>query len=121
MITIKTGVDLEQTKRFTRFKPTSSFIKMIFTQSEIDYCFRYKDFWTHLAGRFTAKEAVIKAAVSLTEVGLSLKDIEITVSKDGIPGVKINKPILKDTSISLSISHTNNLAISFVIIYKQNL
>lgn len=118
MSTLAIGVDIEQSKRFIKFKSTSSFIKMIFTQSEIDYCFQYKNFWTHLAARFTAKEAVLKAISHLNTKAVLMKDIEVIINKGGGPSITIHKPYFKKYKIILSISHTSEIAISFIIIYK---
>lgn len=37
------------------------FLRKIFTENEISYCYKKKDPFPHLAVRFAAKEAVIKA------------------------------------------------------------
>ncbi len=117
---IEIGVDIEETKRFSELKPTSSFTKMIFTKSEIDYCFRQTDYWTHLAARFTAKEAVKKAVSTFNIKNISMKDIEVKLRSDGKPEIKINNPGFKKYKISLSMSHTHDIAISFVVAYKTS-
>lgn len=118
MSILTVGVDIEETERFIKFNPDSSFVKMVFTPSEIKYCYRHKNYWIHLAARFTAKEAVLKAVRGFNIKDLSMKDIEVINDDVGKPGIKINKSILGKLDISLSVSHTEKVAISFVIIYK---
>jgi holo-[acyl-carrier protein] synthase len=57
------GVDLIEIERVKKahLKHGQRFIDRLFTPSEAQYCLRKKDPYPSLAGRFAAKEAVIKA------------------------------------------------------------
>lgn len=67
----------------------------------------------YLAGRFSIKEAIIKA-IGNTEYRIGMRDITILNDDSGQP--YIEKPIYNDIKIHISISHENNNAIGFCII-----
>ena len=107
------GVDIEEIDRFTRkkFFDNKSFYEQIFTNNEIKYCLSKIDPYPHFAVRFCAKEAAIKA---LSDKKILLKNIEVILKED--------KPILKifNEIIGLvSLSHSKNHAIAFVMIQKN--
>lgn len=110
------GVDMEQISRFNNLnrKKNSKFLKKIFTKKEMDYCFSKKAAAQHLAVRFAAKEATIKAIGSLGKEILSLNKIEITKNANGIPAVK-----LRYYNIKISLSHCRDKAIAFAIAQRK--
>ncbi|MDR0675871.1 MAG: 4'-phosphopantetheinyl transferase superfamily protein, partial [Elusimicrobiota bacterium] len=65
--------------------------------------------------RFAGKEAVIKA---FNDRAIKLRDIEIINDKKGNPFVKIydKKYSLISNKISISLSHSRDFAVAFVII-----
>jgi holo-[acyl-carrier protein] synthase len=82
-----------------------NFTVNFFTNEEISYCIKFKVPYTHFAGKFALKEAVIKAI----DKKISLLDIE-TFHKNNIPQVKLKNEI-NYSSIS-SISHENNVTVA---------
>jgi len=116
------GIDLIEIKRIKKAKERFGkvFLERIFTDAEIKYCQAHSKLEDqHFAGRFAAKEAVLKALGIGWSRGLSLKDIEITRDPIiGIPEVVLYGNILeianklKISYISLSISHTKEYAIA---------
>ena len=60
---INIGVDIEDVKRFQKLNLVSdkTFLGKIFTKNELVYCFSKKNKAEHLAGRFSAKESILKA------------------------------------------------------------
>ena len=108
---LKIGVDIEDISRFSKLKyeRNKNFYKKIFTKNEIEYCIKYKDPYPHFTVRFCAKEAAIKAL----NKKIRLTDIEIKIVNKK-PIMKI--PIYKQCFVSLS--HTNKLAIAFVLIHE---
>lgn len=94
------------------------FLRKVFTDRESEYCRRYDDPWSHLAGRFAAKESVIKA------IGRRLNpvDIEITTDTQGRPGVELRGEavvVAREVGagrILVSISHTGDLAVAVAVI-----
>jgi len=106
---LKIGVDIEDISRFSKlkFEQNKNFYKKIFTKNEIEYCIKYKDPYPHFTVRFCAKEAAIKAL----NKKIKLTDIEIKiVNKKPIMIIPPHKNCL------VSLSHTNKLAIAFVLI-----
>lgn len=91
------------------------FLNHVFTKDEITYCMRHKFPAQNFAGRFAAKEAVIKA---LTDTkNLQWTDIQIINDARGKPHCSVTQKNLKQP-IHISISHTNNYATAFAIIEK---
>ncbi|NGX32844.1 MAG: Holo-[acyl-carrier-protein] synthase [Candidatus Anoxychlamydiales bacterium] len=97
----------------------AAFLEKIFTEVERKYCIKFKDSTIHYAARFSAKEAIAKALGTGFGKDLSFLDIEITNDEKGKPSGKLSKEAEKKFNkpeILLSISHTDTLAIAFVII-----
>ena len=65
------------------------FLTRVFTDDEITYCQRRKESCQHFAGRWAAKEAVMKTLGTGFIKGISWKDIEIVSSKSGKPFIKL--------------------------------
>ena len=89
------------------------FLNHVFCQEEIDYCFRHKSPFEHFAGRFAAKEAVIKALSDISQ--LQWKDIKILNLNNGKPYCVLNNKKFQG-AIQVSISHTRTYAIAFALI-----
>lgn len=65
------------------------FIERIFTEDEQSYCRTYTRSGERFAGRWAAKEAVLKAlGVGLAQ-GICCKEIEIVAGADGAPSVRL--------------------------------
>ena len=112
------GIDIEDINRFEKYSvdKNNRFLTKIFTKSEIDYCFSYKAPAKHLAARYCAKEACVKA---LTKLGI--KDVyynEIEVYRDTFGGVSIrllnNKKYTK-IMLQVSLSHSKDTAAANVL------
>ncbi len=107
------GVDIEEVGRFKDSYQDQHFIKLIFTEKEIEYCQSKKEPYISFAGKFCAKEAVIKAS----DEKLGMKDIEILNDASGKIKVFIKRE--ENKTINCSISHTKDYAVSFVVISKD--
>ena len=110
------GIDIEKVNRFKNkdIKKNKIFLNKIFSKKEIDYCFSKKDASLHLAGKFAAKEAIVKAFSSINKTNFTYDQIEILNDHQGIPRAIISKNEMK---IKLSISHTEEYAIAMVIVH----
>jgi len=111
------GVDIEDVGRIrtavARFG--KRFLRRIYTQSEIDYCMKKRDPYPHLTARFAAKEAAVKAFAQLGKT--FTKDFEIVATGD-IPKLVYHGGVrFSPYEISLSISHTRELATAVVAVY----
>lgn len=83
-------------------------ISRLFTTKEQDYCLKYKDPVPHFAGRFSAKEAIVKALGTGFGEHASWLDVEILNDDHGKPNVHFSNDLgkkLKNTSVLISISH----------------
>ncbi len=119
------GCDIESVEIFREHwkKKKHSFFERIFSKAEIEYCQKFKDPAPHFAARFSAKEAVIKAA---TPIRLVISDVQIQNNSSGAPVAKIWKKrsvaekFFKDSEVMVSLSHTNDMAMACVLIQKKN-
>jgi len=107
------GTDIESIKNLKKSYKNRNFLDLIFTKEEIKYCQNKKEPYISFAGKFCAKESVIKAY----NKKIPIKDIEIINLKSGKIVVKINGKI--NNKIKCSISHKEDYAISFVIIENE--
>ena len=114
------GTDIVEVNRIkTSISDTGQrFVDRIFTPDEQNYCLSKNKPEIHFAGRFAAKESVMKALMSSGyKKSLSFKSIEIKPRSNGSP--RVNLDLLFEGEIKLSISHTENYAIASAIYLKQ--
>lgn len=94
------------------------FIDRVFTSKEQAYCQKRKDPALHFAGRFAAKEAIVKALGTGFSQGLSWQDFEILPNAQGKPNVHLS-PLAADhfgqPSLLISISHCADYATAVAI------
>ncbi|MEO0137326.1 MAG: holo-ACP synthase [candidate division WOR-3 bacterium] len=116
------GIDIiEVTRIKSAVEKHKNFVDKIFAPEELKFSergvFRYEE----LAGRFAAKEAVLKAIKTGWRRGISYRDVVILNEKSGAPYVVLSgraKEIcteLKIDKIFISISHTKELAVGLAI------
>ena len=97
------------------------FLRRVFTDEEIAYCMRRKFPATHLAGRFAAKEAGMKAIGTGHAFGVLWRDLEV-VRRGGPPQLKFHNAAgghftrLGAARALLTITHTDTLALAHVIL-----
>lgn len=97
------------------------FLERVFTAAELGYCMGKKRELEHLAGRFAAKEAVLKCLGTGWRNGVAWTDIEIRNAPSGQPTVHLSGRCKKIagklglTSILVSISHIRTHAIASAI------
>jgi holo-[acyl-carrier protein] synthase len=97
-----------------------SFLKKVFTDNEIEYCYKKKVPFLSLAVRFAAKEAAIKAVSSPRAV--SLKEIEVVTSERGRPSLIVHgktRDLFDEKGISgvhVSLSHEREFGIASVVL-----
>ena len=105
-------VSVEEPFKKITYSSKPHFYEKLFLKSEIDYCLRFKNSAERFAGKFAAKEAVLKSVSGK----ISFLDIETSHSNDK-PIVKLRNKKQK-YSFLVSISHEKNFAISVVISKK---
>lgn len=126
MMLIFQGIDLvpvSKIKSIMRKRPR--FAEEVFTAREREHCLARSDPYPHFAGRFAAKEALLKAlGVGLSPVGIdaALGEIEVIAEKSGRPALALagwtgrlagRKKIRHST---VSISHSGDFAVASVIL-----
>jgi holo-[acyl-carrier protein] synthase len=99
----------------------------VFAPEEVAYCDQRPDPWPHLAARFAAKEATMKALGTGWAAGVAFTDIVVVV--EPTPGSEASPPPRirlqgeaarrlggSGSRIHVSLTHTGNLAQAFVVI-----
>ena len=105
------GTDIVAVSRIQNiiYKHSDRFKKHTFTENEKKYCDLKPNPAIHYAGRFAAKESIIKAVKSSGYKNpIPFKDIEILPSETGAPIVDLHFVIKCDCKVS--ISHTESHA-----------
>jgi holo-[acyl-carrier protein] synthase len=101
------------------------FIGRVYTQQEIQYCQSRRQATQHFAGRWAAKEAVLKALGTGWRRGISWRDVEIRNERSGSPVVTLYggaRDFLEQQGISqvlISISHCRSHATAYAIAVVQ--
>jgi holo-[acyl-carrier protein] synthase len=97
------------------------FVRRVFTEGEIAYCRRKRDFASSFAARFAAKEAAMKALGTGHSRGVFWTGIEV-VRRHGPPRVAFHGGAAKRfqsmgaTSSMLTLTHSRDLAIAHVML-----
>jgi holo-[acyl-carrier protein] synthase len=121
MSIVSIGVDICEINRLQKIilQHQTRFLAKVFTSSEIAYCEKKVDKYPSYAARFAAKEAVLKALGTGLRLGLNWKDIEVHNDDLGKPHLKFygkTGEVIENRKVLLSLSHTKNNAIAFVIV-----
>ncbi len=120
---VGTGIDLVEVPRFRQSVKRWGirFLDRLFTPEELAYCRSYKDPHEHLAVRFAAKEAVVKAIGAPKGLALEWKDLEIIRASSGQPGVRFKGSMSrwKKLKVYLSLSHTKEYAVASAVVCTQ--
>ena len=99
-----------------------SFLHRVFTQAEIDYCQRRHDPIPHLAARFAAKEAAMKALGTGLRMGVTWREVEVRRERGEAPTIVLTGRTAaiaraKGTSrILVSLTHDGDYAFAQVIL-----
>jgi holo-[acyl-carrier protein] synthase len=121
------GIDMVECARLAQMieRHGRRFLNRVFTPVELEYCLDKKRAVEHLAGRFAAKEAVLKVLGTGWRNGITWTDIEVSNHPSGQPQVKLTgrcRQIADDlglASILISISHIGTHAIASAIGSKE--
>ncbi|OLE24453.1 MAG: holo-[acyl-carrier-protein] synthase [Actinobacteria bacterium 13_1_20CM_3_71_11] len=116
------GIDIVQVSRLRRLLDEHATADAdIFTETERAYCAGRRNRDAHLAARFAAKEAVLKALGTGLGPGMRWTDVEIVNSPLGRPSVRLSGAALAAArrlggGVALSLSHTGDYAIASAVL-----
>jgi holo-[acyl-carrier protein] synthase len=97
------------------------FIDRVYTVTEIEYCRSRKQATQHFAGRWAAKEAILKAIGTGWRRGISWRDIEVRNNEGGRPNVALcggARDVVEQIGVGevlVTISHCRSHATAFAI------
>jgi holo-[acyl-carrier protein] synthase len=129
MHVIGIGTDIVECLRIAQMieRHGELFIGRVYTPWEIEYCTARKAATQHYAGRWAAKEAVLKCLGTGWSRGIHWTDIEIRNDEAGRPSVRIGggaREVCEKLGIldmQISISHCRTHATAFAIaVGKEN-
>src|SRR5665213_2946090 len=92
------GIDIVETVRIQRLveEHGKHFLDRCFTVAEQEYCSKsVKRYFEHLAGRFAAKEAVLKVLGTGWTGGIAWTDIEVLREPSGQPRIALTGECLR--------------------------
>ncbi len=123
MHVIGIGTDIVECLRIAQMieRHGELFITRVFTQHEFEYCSSRKAATQHYAGRWAAKEAILKALGTGWVKGIGWRDIEVRNDAAGKPRVALGGGArdlcerLGVAAIDVSISHCRSHAMAFAI------
>jgi holo-[acyl-carrier protein] synthase len=119
---VRVGVDAVEVDRLERLMddhPASS--EEIFTARELRYCRSKRRCSEHLAARFAAKEAVLKAFGTGISRRMRWTEVEVVNEPSGRPRVNLDGAVASFaqshglSSLDVSLTHTGGLAIAHAV------
>lgn len=117
------GTDIIKVDRISRSvtRYGEKFLKRVYTDREIAYCAARKRETEHLAGRFAAKEAALKALGTGVSGGATLRGVEVTNDDSGKPEITLHGGTLEAARergiriVHISISHAGEFATAYAV------
>lgn len=97
------------------------FIDRVYTAAEIEYCRSRKQATQHFAGRWAAKEAILKAIGTGWRRGISWRDMEVRNNEGGKPSVALRggaRDVVEQLGVGeilVTISHCRTHATAFAV------
>jgi holo-[acyl-carrier protein] synthase len=123
MNVIGIGTDIVECLRIAQMieRHGELFIDRVYTAAEIEYCRSRKQATQHFAGRWAAKEAILKAIGTGWRRGISWRDMEIRNEGGGKPTVALRggaRDVVEQLGVGeilVTISHCRTHATAFAI------
>jgi holo-[acyl-carrier protein] synthase len=117
------GLDIAEIDRITAAitRHGAAILERLYTPTEVAYCESHKNKFERYAARFAAKEAAMKALGTGWTHGVRWRDIEVANAPGGKPTLRLQGVArqfaekLGVRNISLTITHSGNLALAQVI------
>ena len=123
---IGTGMDATEIERIAEAieRYGDRFVRRIYTDEEIAYCRRRRDFASSFAARFAAKEAAMKALGTGHSRGVYWRGIEVVRQRGGPPQIRFHggaaarAASMGATGSLLTLTHSRELAIAHVLLLR---
>ena len=122
---IRPGIDMVDVMKFKNvFRRHPDFARDVFSGAELAYCSAFRNPYPHLAGRFAAKEACLKAlglGISGPGIDRALGCVEVPPGQ-GKQALTLKGRLLRISAargigrMTVSLSHTRRYAIAAVIL-----
>jgi holo-[acyl-carrier protein] synthase len=119
---LRVGVDLVDVQRLRRLLAAhSDRHEELFTTAELDYCRGKRRRDEHLAARFAAKEAVLKAFGTGISRRMRFTEVEVLNERSGRPRVRLTGSAASFaerhglSQLDVSLSHTEGLALAHAV------
>ena len=117
------GTDITECLRIARMieRHGELFVNRVYTPGEIRYCQNRKQSTQHFAGRWAAKEAILKALGIGWRRGVAWRDVEVRNDPSGQPIVAVGGQVkevverLGVAQILITISHCRTHAVAYAI------
>jgi len=117
------GTDLARSERFRKFlDPGNKVLERIFSEDERRYSLQKRDPVPHLAARFAAKEAFLKALGTGLRDGLAWQQVCVVQDALGCPSLELSGRAAEMMAargarkVHLSYSHDGDYAVATVIL-----
>ena len=119
-----TGIDICDAARLQDWlaSPDPGLVASVFTPAEVAYCSGKRSPALHLAARYAAKEAVVKALSASSAAGSFWLDIEIVNAPGGQPEVRLRGRAAEAAAglgvsrVWVSLTHVEDTAVASVIL-----
>jgi holo-[acyl-carrier protein] synthase len=121
------GTDIVECVRIARMieQHGELFLQRVYTDREIRYCQARKHATEHFAGRWAAKEAILKCLGTGWRRGLCWTDIEVRNDPNGQPQVHVGgaakerAEAMRICNIHLTISHCRSYATAYALAVRN--
>ena len=118
------GTDIVQVERIRKLSAAAAqrLTRRILTPAEEKYCHKHAAAEERIAGRFAAKEAILKALGTGLGGGVTWRQIEILPDAQGAPRAAFSGAVARKlkalgaTRCHLSISHQGDYAVAFAVL-----
>ena len=121
---MRVGVDLVDVAAFgARFEGRDDLLRETFSAAELAYCRGQRRPWIHLAARFAAREATLKALGTGWAGAMTWRDVEVTRDPAGAPSLALGGAVAEAvakaglTQSTVSLAHAETHAIAIVVLF----
>lgn len=116
------GIDITETQKIAESLKSEAFQRKVFTPAEQNACKKIKNSAECLAGKFSAKEAFMKALGAGIRQEVWFTQIEVLNDESGRPYINVSGEAWKQfeargaKQVHVSISHSGGVAVAVVIL-----